>query len=99
MKSPCSIFLCLALALSAADITSFKTPDNSWDEAFASARKTDRQITLPRGVYNLERTIEVEDGLTLVFDDGAELVTSISPMIKHTGGVLVMEGRGQPGVL
>ena len=91
--------LALSLPLMAVDLTAFKTPQNSWDDAFEAARKAGRIITLPGGKYELQRTIEVGESMTLVFEEGAELNTSITPMIHHTGGTLVLEGRGLPGVL
>ena len=91
--------LALSLPLMAVDLTAFKTPQNSWDDAFEAARQTNRVITFPDGKYDLQRTIEVSDGMTLILEDGAELTTSVTPLIHHTGGILVLEGRGRPGVL
>ncbi len=91
--------LVLSLPLMAVDLTAFKTDDNNWSDAFEAARKVSREITLRSGKYDLQRTIEVGDGMTLFFEDGAELTTSVISLIHHTGGTLILEGRGLPGIL
>ena len=83
----------------AVEITAFKTNENSWSDAFEAARKKSREITLPSGKYDIERTLEIGDGMTLIFEDGAELTASVTPLIHHIGGTLILEGRGLPGVL
>ncbi len=94
-----SVLMLLALPLMAVELTVYKTNENSWNDAFEAARKASREITVPSGRIELERPLEVSDGMTLVFEDGAELAASVSPLIHHTGGTLVLEGRGLPGVL
>ena len=70
-----SVLMLLALPLMAVELTVYKTNENSWNDAFEAARKASREITVPSGRIELERPLEVSDGMTLVFEDGAELAT------------------------
>ncbi len=94
-----TVLLLAGVALSSAEITRFKTAADSWDNAFAAALKSTQYLTLPPGEYKLTRTLEVPNGLTLVFENGAALVSSAAPVIRFTGGTLTLEGRGRPGRL
>lgn len=99
MKRLIALLALLTLSILAADLTSFKTADNSWDDAFGAARQAGRTVTLPAGRYELSRPLDITDGLTLFFEDGAELSSAATPVIRHTGGTLILEGRGLPGLI
>lgn len=68
-------------------------------EDLAAAVAAHATVTLLPGEHTLAETLIVSSDLTLFFSNGAILSSASSSLIRHTGGLLILEGLGKPGVL
>ena len=76
------------------DLAAFKTASNTWADAFNAAKAKDSTIKIPKGTYNISKTLEVTSDLRLIFEEGAHFAFSVAPAIRLKSGTLRMESDG-----
>ena len=99
MRILTALLLLGAFALNAADLSQYKTAQNSWADALIQGIAKESTLYIKPGTYKLDKAIEITKDITLILEDGVKLHTDEKNMFILKGGYFRIEGRGNPAEL